>query len=402
MLFFTKLYLLHAMHYTQFIIPKVIRDSIIVSLFKSYWLSDFIINKMEKEKKTGLMKRTALVSFIVLLFILFAFLFVKVFSILLLLFGGLLFSVFFHAISDKIRKWTGWHKGITLILAILLVFGFIAGVSYLVGHRISQQYEEFAETIPKTIDNFKNQIEGTSWGDTILDNLPSMDEGGEKVINNAGSFFKSTFGFLGDIYALVFLGVFIMISPAEYKRGIISLMPRDHQEQTEEILDKIGDDLKTWLKAQLLEMLFVFTLTAVGLLILGINLWLILAIIAGTLTFIPNIGPTLALIPAALVGLLEGLDMALIIIGLFLLVQTLESGVFGPFVRKKMLSLPPALVLFFQLMIGAISGAWGILFATPILVMVVILVNEIYVKTMLEQKIIEEEEFKKGEHREDS
>lgn len=347
---------------------------------------------MEKEKKISLMKRTSLISFIVLLFILFAFLFVKVFNILLLFFGGLLLSIFFHAISNKIRKWTGWPKWITFTLGMTLVFVFIGAISYLVGNTLAQQYEDFAKLIPKTIDNFKNQIEGTTVGDAILDSMPSMEEGGEQVVNNAGRFFKSTFGFFGDLYALLFLGVFIMVAPGEYKQGIIALVPKPNQDKAEKILDKTGHDLKIWLKAQLLEMLFVFTLTAVGLLILGVDLWLILAVIAGTLTFIPNIGPTLALIPAALVGLLEGFTMAMLIIGLFLFVQMVESGVFGPFVRKKMLSLPPALVLFFQLMIGTISGAWGILFATPLLVVLVILVNEIYVKSILEQESIREDD----------
>lgn len=345
---------------------------------------------MEKREKKVLMKRTALICSIVLLFAIFAFSFVKVFNILLLFFGGLLLSIFFHAISNKFHRWTKLPKWATLIFSVLLVLGLFTGIGYLIGNTLAQQYDEFAKTVPKTIENFKDQISGNSVGDAIVESTPSMDEGGEKLVDNAEWLFKSTFGFFGDLYALLFLGVFIMVSPTEYKRGIVALMPKQNQEQTEKILDKTGHDLKVWLKAQVFEMIFVFTLTAISLLALGINLWLILAIIAGTLTFIPNIGPALALIPAVLVGLLDGLQMALIITGIFLLIQTLESGVFGPFVRKKMLSLSPALVLFFQLMMGALSGAWGILFATPLLVVIVIFVNEIYVKSIMEQDPVKE------------
>lgn len=341
--------------------------------------------------ENSLLKKTALISFTVLLFVLFAYLFTAAFSLLLLLFGGLLLAIFFHAISDKIHKWTGWNKIITLMLSILAVILFWTGVSYVIGATLQQQYDEFAKTIPNTIDNFKNYIGDTDWGQRLIDNAPTVDDGTEKVLSNARVIFKSTFGFFGDLYALLFLGVFLMITPKEYKSGIVSLFPEDQKRKAMEIIEKVGHDLKIWLKAQLFEMLFVFTLTAVGLLVLGIDLWLILALIAGILTFIPNIGPTLALIPAALVGLLEGVNMALIIIGLFLLVQALESGVFGPYVRKKMLSLAPALVLFFQLLMGILAGAWGLLFATPILVVVVNLVNEIYVKLILKQNPATEE-----------
>ncbi|MCL7986818.1 AI-2E family transporter [Sphingobacterium sp. lm-10] len=340
---------------------------------------------MEKTEKMSIMRKTALISFVVLLFVLFASLFVKTFSILLLLFGGLLLSIFFQAISNRIHGWTGWHKGVTLTLAFFLVFGFISGVTYLIGNTMAQQYEQFKDGIPKTVKSVESYLEDTSWGDRVKELTPSMEENGDQVMQHAGSFFKSTFGFFGDLYAVIFLGLFMMISPKEYKNGIVTLVPKRYKPKADHILSKMGNDLKVWLKAQMLEMAFVFTLTAIGALILGAELWLILAIIGGTLTFIPNIGPTLALIPATLIGLMDGPEMALWLVGLFLLIQLLESGIFGPFVRKKMLSLPPALVLFFQLLMGSISGAWGILFATPILVVIMVLIQEIYLKGMLEQ-----------------
>ncbi len=340
---------------------------------------------MEKSEKMSIMRKTALISFVVLLFVLFASLFVKTFSILLLLFGGLLLSIFFQGISNRLHSWTGWHKGITLTLSFFIVFGFISGVTYLIGNTMVQQYEQFKEGIPKTLESVESYLDDQSWGDKVKDASPSLEDNGDQMMQHASSFFKSTFGFFGDLYAVIFLGLFLMISPKEYKNGVIALVPTTYKPKADHILSKMGNDLKVWLKAQMLEMVFVFTLTAIGALILGAELWLILAIIAGTLTFIPNIGPTLALIPATLIGLMDGPEMALWLIGLFLLVQLLESGVFGPLVRKKMLALPPALVLFFQLLMGAISGAWGILFATPILVVLMILIQEIYLKGILEQ-----------------
>lgn len=343
------------------------------------------------EKKKLLMKKTATIATVVSLFILFAYIFTSAFRLFLLLFGGILLSVFFHAISGKLHKWTGWNKVVTLILSVILVIVFWAGVSFFVGHEFQKQAEEFEETVPETIENLKSYLADTSWGESLLDALPESDEHMSTFVDKAPGIFQSTFGFFGDLYALVFLGVFLMISPKDYKEGFLSLVPEDSKKKAGEIIEKLGSDLKIWLKAQIFEMIFVFVLTAVGLLILGNSLWLILAIIAGILTFIPNIGPTLALIPAALVGLLEGPMMALIIIGLFLLVQTLESSVFGPYIRKKMLSLAPALVLFFQLLMGSIAGAWGLLFATPILVVLVNIINEVYVKTILGQEPVEDD-----------
>lgn len=326
------------------------------------------------------MKNTLASTFVVVMVLSLLYLFTASFTILLLAFGGILFSLFFHSISNKLQDWTGWKRGVTLSLSIVLVLIFYAGISYLIGNQVAQQYDEFAETVPEMIENFKSKVEDTAIGEKVVEKLEDMESDDFKLFDNAQKLFKSTFGFFGDFYALLFFGIFLMINPGMYVKGFSYLIPISERENAVSFLNDTGSDLKIWLRATVLEMVFVFTMTAIGLLILGIDLWLILALIAGFLTFIPNIGPALAIIPAFLVGLLSGMETALIVVGLYLLVQVLETGLFGPFIRQKLLSLPPALVLFFQLVMGVISGGWGILFATPLLVVVMNVVKEYYVK----------------------
>lgn len=365
----------------------------------------FVENKfifMLKLPMTSIYKKTAAVCIVVLLFLMMTVLFVKATTLLLLLFGGILFSILFHAISAKIRQWTGCHTKISLLLAIVWVVVFCSGISYFIGNTAVTQYKELAATLPEMIDNLQRYLANTNWGSYLIDNIDSAEDQMNTVIQHLPQVFSGTFGFFGDLYAFLFLGIFIMISPREYMIGILSLFPDQNKQTVETVLDKVGEQLKIWLKVQLLDMLFVFTLTAISLLILGIDLWLILALIAGLLTFIPNLGPTLALVPAALVGLLDGPATALYIIAIFVGVQIVESAVFAPFVQKKMLSLPPAMVLFFQLLMGTLTGPLGLLFATPILVAIVNFVNEIYVMRVLKQEtageLIEEMEHLKQEN----
>ena len=89
-------------------------------------------------------------------------------------------------------------------------------------------------------------------------------------------------------------------------------------------------------------------LTAIGLLIVGVDLWLILAITAGLLTFIPNFGPIIAIIPAVMVGFMQGPEVALWIFILYFFVQLVESNIITPAMQKKMLDTPVALLLFFK------------------------------------------------------
>ena len=127
-------------------------------------------------------------------------------------------------------------------------------------------------------------------------------------------------------------------------------------------------------------MFVVFVLTAIGLAIIGIPLWLVLAILAGLISFIPNFGPLIAFIPALLVALMQSPQTAALVAGLYILIQFIESNFITTLVQKKLLNMPPALIIIAQLIMGLLTGAWGLVLATPIIVIVIVLVQELYLK----------------------
>lgn len=137
--------------------------------------------------------------------------------------------------------------------------------------------------------------------------------------------------------------------------------------------------MKKWLKGQFLAMLIIFVLTSIGLLIVGVPMWLALALIAGVLNFIPNFGPLIAMIPAVLVSLMISPITAVIVAGMYILIQTIES-VITPLVQQKLVNIPPALSITAQLLISPFAGGWGLVLATPLMLIIMTLVRELYVK----------------------
>ena len=127
-------------------------------------------------------------------------------------------------------------------------------------------------------------------------------------------------------------------------------------------------------------MLLVFILTAAGLLIIGMPMWLVLALIAGVLNFIPNFGPLIALIPALLVALMQGPTTAAIVAGLYIAIQVAESNFITPMVQQKLINIPPALIIMAQLLIAPLTVGWGLVLATPLMVILIVLVQELYIK----------------------
>ncbi|MEC5167373.1 putative PurR-regulated permease PerM [Flavobacterium sp. PL11] len=301
------------------------------------------------------------------------------FSVFLLILAGTLIAVFFRGISNFIHRKTKWKDGLCTGLSIFGTLLIVAGLFWLIGTRVESQFDELIETLPKTIDNVKNQLQDTTIGNKIINKI-SSNETVEKVQGFASQFFQSTFGVVGDIYVVLFIGIFFTISPKTYTDGIIALVPKKGQQQANQVLDKLGTQLLNWLKGKLFSMLVVFILTAIGLSIVGIPLWLVLALVAGLISFIPNFGPLIALIPALLIALLQGPGTAAIVAGMYILIQFIESNFITTLVQKKLLNMPPALIIIAQLLMGALTGGWGLVLATPITVIVIVLVQELYIK----------------------
>ena len=182
------------------------------------------------------------------------------------------------------------------------------------------------------------------------------------------------------LYVVLIIAIFFTVSPRLYRDGIIKLVPPRGKDKAKDVMDELGESLKKWLKRQLFAMLVVTILTATALGIMGIPMWLLLALIAGLLNFIPNFGPIIAMIPAVLVALSQSPSMALWVAGVYIAIQVVESNLITPLVQNKMLHIPPAMIIIAQMLIAPFSGGWGLVLATPLMVIVMVLVQELYVK----------------------
>ncbi|MEO8415961.1 MAG: AI-2E family transporter [Ginsengibacter sp.] len=149
---------------------------------------------------------------------------------------------------------------------------------------------------------------------------------------------------------------------------------------------EIHQVLKNWIKGQLFGFLFIGVLTGLGLWALGMPLILTLALIAGLLNFIPNFGPVIALIPAGLIGLTQSTTTAILVLCLYTFIQVVQSAVTQPLIQKKMVSVPPALIIFGQVAMGLLAGFWGVLLATPVVAIIMTVVNKLYVEKQSRHK----------------
>lgn len=305
------------------------------------------------------------------------------FNILLLVLAGVLIAFYFRGLSELICRKTKWKQSICMTVSVAGSILLLGGLFWLIGAEVQDQLQKLSDMLPAMMQQAKAQLSQSPIGQEIVQRL-SSPRSMEKARQFATTFFSTTFGILGDVYAVLLIGAYLTASPLLYKKGIIAVVPPEGKKKAGDVLNKLGDTLKGWLKGKLFAMAIVFVLTAIGLVIIGVPMWLVLALLAGLLSFIPNFGPLIAMILAVLVGLTQGTATTLLIVGLYITVQFLESNIITPKIQKELIQIPPALIITSQLFMGVLTGGWGLVLATPLAGLLIVAIRELWVKKQKE------------------
>lgn len=335
-------------------------------------------------------KKVLIAAGIFIPIILLLLLFGVAFKVLLLILAGVLFASFFRGTASLIHTYTKIPMGWALLVSVILFIGLTVLASLFIVPQITDQVNQLSEKMPEAIQGAKDQLKESKQGRNLVDQIPENPQqwlqGKSGLLKQSVGVFSATFGVLADLYVILFIGLFMMAQPKPYQKGIVKMVPLPNRKRAQEVIDKIGTTLQRWIAGKLFSMLIVAVLSSTGLWILGVPLALALGVIAGLLSFIPNFGPLIALIPAVLVGFMEGSDTALYVIFLYIGVQAVESNVITPLVQKQMVYLPPAIILISQVLLGILVGGLGLILATPIIAIAMVLINMLYVEDVLGDK----------------
>jgi len=301
------------------------------------------------------------------------------------IFAGILLAVALSGGGEWIAERTGVGRawGVAAVLIGILVAA--VAVSLLYAPAIAEQIDELSDTLPTAIQSLRARLEQYAWLDRLL-----SSSGGAALPEGTGAAaagaFASVFGAVANIAVALIIGIYGAISPGIYRRGLLLLVAPSARNRAEDVMAASVRVLRRWFWAQLISMAVVGVLTTIGLLLIGVPLAPLLGLIAGLLGFVPNIGPILSAIPAVLLASTQGGTAALLTVGVFLVVQALESYLITPKVQQDQVSLPPALLIAAQVVFGLIFGLAGLLFAGPLTAVGMTLINELYRRDYLERE----------------
>jgi predicted PurR-regulated permease PerM len=313
---------------------------------------------------------------------------IYVFNVILLLFGAILLAIFLHGLANISRRYLRLSEGYSVLLVSFVLVAILGLGVYLLAPSVAEQVQLLRDKLPRSLENVAAYLSNFSWGRLLLEQMPGTAEiidkaNNSNVLSRVGTFFSSTIEAITNLALMILLAIYLASEPKTYIKGFTKLFPQERRKRVREILYEIGETLSWWLIGKGASMLFIGVLTWIGLSIIGVPLALTLGLIAGLLSFVPNFGPIFSAVPALLLAFIDSPVSALYVLGLFVGVQLVESNLVTPMIERRTVELPPVLTICAQLALAILLGAVGLILATPILAVVMVLVQTLYIQDVL-------------------
>jgi predicted PurR-regulated permease PerM len=185
------------------------------------------------------------------------------------------------------------------------------------------------------------------------------------------------FSGLLDVLMILLLALYITTDGPRIGRYLLAFLPADRHMQASRVTERIFVRLGGWVSGQLLLCVIIGLLSWIGLTIIGVPYVVVLALIAGIMEAVPNIGPIIAAVPAILIAALYSPWQALFVAILYLIIQQLENYVIVPRVMSKAVELHPLAVLLALMVGGELMGVLGAVLAVPVTAAISVIVDEI-------------------------
>lgn len=316
-----------------------------------------------------------------------AWLMVSMTRFLMLVFAAIVIAAVFDALTRRICRLTGMSRGIALTLAVVGLVVLIGGAFTLFGAQIAGQFDTIVASLPGAIGGVESFLDSVGLGDAARSLFDQGESDVSTLLSRAGGYLLAATSGIADA-VLVFVGaIFLASNPGVYRRGMLMLMPARAEDTAAAALDDASRGLRGWMVGQAVSSLVVALLTWGGLQLLGVPAAGGLGVIAGLLDVIPMIGPIIAGVPAVLLAFTVSPSTALWTIVVFLIIQQLQGNFLQPMIQKQAVDVPPAVLLFAVVAAGLLFGPLGVLLAAPLTVVVFVMVQRVYVRTILDKPV---------------
>ena len=261
----------------------------------------------------------------------------------------------------------------TIIVVYLAFFVTVVGLAFVVVPAAVSQAQQILDDLPPFFAEARAWAENIRPGalstsltaliDSVASALKPPEAPNPDEVVEVGTTVAELVATLATLLTIVFLW---LVERPRLQRYVLAFLPQDARGGARSVWNDVEIRLGLWVRGQLTLMATMGVMTGIAYTLLGVPGALLLALIAAITEAIPIIGPLLGAIPAVLVAATVSPELALIVAGLYVVIQFVEGNVLVPIVMRHAVGISPLLVLV-SLLIGAAAGGFiGAFLAVPI------------------------------------
>jgi predicted PurR-regulated permease PerM len=308
-------------------------------------------------KKIEISQKTIIFTFSFLLGMWFLY---QVRSIVVLLFSSFILMTAVNPLIRVAKK----VKIPTILVMMIVYFGLIALISTVIASLVPavvQQTKDITLSLPAYLhsleDIFNAQFDPNIIG-SYLNALPS----------NLLRIVAGTFSNIMNILAIFFMAYYLVLERPNLHKYFVRFFGdhTDREAKAEKLVLTVEQQVGGWVRGELLLMATIGVLTYIGLVALQVPYALPLAVLAGLLEAVPNLGPTIAAIPAILIGLTVSPVVGLGTLILSIVIQQLENNLIVPKIMQSATGTAPLATILVLLVGFTLGGITGAILAMPI------------------------------------
>ena len=355
---------------------------------------------MSSEEKRAIRFRFAPALAATVLTVLLLWLFKTVAAVFILLFLGIIISLYLGAVAEWFERRLRLAPGLALATSIIASLGALVVLGWVLIPPVIGQTKDLITSLPSFITSWETGL------DNIVARFPALREvfppGQHRMLQTIYNQLSGTFGDVVprvfgvvraaiNVFAVLVMAIYLSMHPALYREWLIALFPPIHRDLVRDVLADLADSLRAYIVGQVMSMAFLGSLTALGLFLLNVPFWLPFGIFTGLVSIIPFFGTLLSTTVPALFVLngpgyhaFGGLGHALLVVGLGVVIHLIEGNVVSPLVMSRKVDLPPVLTIMSVLVMGELLGGPGLIVALPTLVAVMVIVRRILITRIYE------------------
>jgi predicted PurR-regulated permease PerM len=321
--------------------------------------------------------------------LLFGLLFRQLVTLLLALLLTVIIAIPLAAAADRLER-LGVPRPLGALLTLAGAVGTLALLIALLIPPFIDQTNEFVDDVPGIVDDLEGYYadftgqDASEVGDRVEEFFRNWTDDPERFIGPITSIGLNVAGILAAIVLILITAYYMAVRPGPLVDGLVSLAPPSRRDHARHVLDRLRDAWIGWMQGVGVDMVVSGVLVYIALTIIGLDFAIFFAVLSALLVVVPYFGAIAGAIPPVLLGLTHSPGKALLVLGAYVIVQQVEGNVIVPLVMSRTVRLHPALIAIGVVVVGQLFGVAGLFVAVPILSLIVISVEEFWVKAIEE------------------